>query len=61
LHNEELHFLYSSPDTIRTIKSMRKRWAGNVELMEKRNVAETLYIRLFQDTLQNLLIILNEQ
>jgi hypothetical protein len=30
LHNEEFHNLYSSPNTIRMIKSRRKRWAGNV-------------------------------
>jgi hypothetical protein len=28
LHNEELHNLYSSPDIIRQMKSMQKRWAG---------------------------------
>jgi hypothetical protein len=30
LHNEELHNLYSSPSTIRIIKSRRMRWAGHV-------------------------------
>jgi hypothetical protein len=30
LHNEELHNLYSSPDTIRQIMSRRMTWAGNV-------------------------------
>jgi hypothetical protein len=30
LHNEELHNLYSSANTIRTIKSRRMRWAGHV-------------------------------
>jgi hypothetical protein len=29
-YNEELHNLYSSPDIIRMIKSMRMRWAGHV-------------------------------
>jgi hypothetical protein len=28
LHNEELHNFYSSPNIIRTIMSMRMRWAG---------------------------------
>jgi hypothetical protein len=28
MHNEELHNLYSSPDTIRIIKSRRLRWPG---------------------------------
>jgi hypothetical protein len=30
LHNEELHNLYSSSNTIRMIKSRRIKWAGNV-------------------------------
>jgi hypothetical protein len=30
LHNEELRNLYSSPDIIRQIKSMRIKWAGHV-------------------------------
>jgi hypothetical protein len=33
LHNEELHNLYSSPNIIRQIKSMRMRWAGHVACM----------------------------
>jgi hypothetical protein len=33
LHNEELHDLYSSPSTIRIIKSRRMRWAGHVARM----------------------------
>jgi hypothetical protein len=33
MHNEELHNLYSSPSIIRTIKSKRTRWAGNVARM----------------------------
>jgi hypothetical protein len=38
LHNEELHNLYSSPSTIRIIKSRRMRWAGHVERFgEKKN------------------------
>jgi hypothetical protein len=35
LHNEELHNLYSSPSIIRTIKSRKMRWAGNVARVEK--------------------------
>jgi hypothetical protein len=35
LHNEELHNLYSSPNTIRQIKSRRMRWAGHVARMEE--------------------------
>jgi hypothetical protein len=32
-HNEELHNLYSSPDIITQIKSIRMRWAGHVARM----------------------------
>jgi hypothetical protein len=35
LHNEELHNLYSSPNIIRQIKSMRIMWAGHVARMGK--------------------------
>jgi hypothetical protein len=43
LHNEELHNLYSSPSTIRIIKSRRMRWAGHVARMgKKRNVYRLL-------------------
>jgi hypothetical protein len=39
LHNEELHNLYSSPNSIRQIKSRRMRWAGHVARMgEERKV-----------------------
>jgi hypothetical protein len=43
LHNEELRDLYSSPSTIRIIKSRRMRWAGHVARMgEKRNAYRLL-------------------
>jgi hypothetical protein len=43
LHNEELHILYSSPNTIRQIKSRRMKWAGHVAHMgEERNVYSVL-------------------
>jgi hypothetical protein len=29
LHNEELHYFYSSPSIIGVIKSRRMRWAGH--------------------------------
>ncbi|KAJ4430852.1 hypothetical protein ANN_19443 [Periplaneta americana] len=35
LHNAELHALYTSPDTIRNIKSRHLRWAGHVARMGK--------------------------
>jgi hypothetical protein len=43
LHNEELHILYSSPNTIRQIKSRRLRWMGHAACMgEERNVYKVL-------------------
>jgi hypothetical protein len=38
LHNEELRNLYSSPNTIRMIKSRGMRLAGNVARMGKRGM-----------------------
>jgi hypothetical protein len=35
LHGGELHNLYTSPVTIRQIKSRRMRWAGHVARMGK--------------------------
>jgi hypothetical protein len=43
LHNWELHYLFSSPDIIRQIKSRRMRWAGHVARMgEGRNLYRVL-------------------
>jgi hypothetical protein len=43
LHNEVFHNLYSSPNTIRVIKSRRTRWAGHVAWVgEKRNAYRIL-------------------
>ncbi|KAJ4446760.1 hypothetical protein ANN_13457 [Periplaneta americana] len=43
LHNTELHALYSSPDIIRNIKSIRLRWAGHVARMgESKNAYRVL-------------------
>jgi hypothetical protein len=43
LHNEELHNLYSSPNIIKTIKSLRMRWARHVaSIGEKRNAYRIL-------------------
>jgi hypothetical protein len=38
LHNEEVHDLYSSPNIVWVIKSIRIRWLGYVERMERREV-----------------------
>jgi uncharacterized membrane protein len=35
LLNDELHSLYSSPNSVRVIKSRRMRWAGCVACMGK--------------------------
>jgi len=43
LHNKELNDLYSSPNTVRVIKSRRMRWAGHVARMcEKRGMYRVL-------------------
>jgi hypothetical protein len=43
LHNDELHSLYSSPNTTRVIKSRRMRWTGHVARMgEGRGVYRVL-------------------
>jgi hypothetical protein len=43
MHNNEHHNLYSSPNTIRMIKSRSMRWAGHVApLGEKRNADRLL-------------------
>jgi hypothetical protein len=43
LHNEELNDLYSSPNIIRVIKSIRMRWVGHVTRMgEKRGAYRIL-------------------
>jgi hypothetical protein len=45
LHNEELHNLYSSPDIIRQIKTMRMRWAGHVARMGKDRKLYRVFVR----------------
>ena len=35
LHNDELYSLYSSPNLVRVIKSIRLRWAGHGARMEE--------------------------
>jgi hypothetical protein len=47
LHSEEPHILYSSPNIISQIKSMRMRWAGHVARMgEGRKVYRVLVEKL---------------
>jgi hypothetical protein len=38
LHDEELHYLYSSPNTIRMIKSRNIKWVGHVARMGRRRM-----------------------
>jgi hypothetical protein len=38
LHNEELHNLYSSPNILRMIKSLRMRWAVHVARMGRKGM-----------------------
>jgi len=43
LHNEELNDLYSSPNIVRVIKSIRMRWVGHIAGMgEERGVYRVL-------------------
>jgi hypothetical protein len=43
LHNEELNYLYSLPNTVRVVKSRRMRWARHVARMgEERGVHRVL-------------------
>jgi hypothetical protein len=46
LHNDELHSLYSAPNTVRVIKSRKLKWAGHVARMgEGRGVYRVLVWR----------------
>jgi hypothetical protein len=38
VHNEERNDLYSSPNSVRVIKSSRIRWAGHVARMGERYI-----------------------
>jgi hypothetical protein len=46
LHNEDLRNLYSSPNMIRMIKSMRMIWAGHAARMETRHAYRILVEKL---------------
>jgi hypothetical protein len=45
VHNEELRDLYSSPSTIRILKSRRMRWAGPIARMGENSNAYRLLVR----------------
>jgi hypothetical protein len=43
LHNEELHYLYSSPNIVKITESRRIRWTGHVaRMVEKKNAYRPL-------------------
>ena len=43
MYNEKLNDLYSTPNTVRVIKSRRMRWAGHVaRMVEERGVYRVL-------------------
>ena len=52
LHNEELHDLYSSLNTIRGIKSRRIRWAGRVARMGERRGVYRVLVGKLEGTLE---------
>jgi hypothetical protein len=43
VHNEELHYLYSSPNIMRVIKSGRIRWTRHVARMGRREACLGLW------------------
>jgi hypothetical protein len=45
LHNEELHYLHSSPNIMRFIKSSARKWAGHVSRMEEKKNAYKSLVR----------------
>jgi hypothetical protein len=44
LYNDKLHSLYSSPNTVRVIKTRRMRWAGHVARMEEGRGIYTVFV-----------------
>jgi hypothetical protein len=44
LHNEDFHYLYSSPSIVRMMKSWRKRWAGHIAQMGENRTACRLLV-----------------
>jgi hypothetical protein len=45
LHNEDLKYIYLSPNIIRVIKSRRMRWAGHVARMGEGRSAYRILVR----------------
>jgi hypothetical protein len=45
LHNDELHSLYSSPNSVWAIKSRRMRWAGHVARMGEVRGVYRVFVR----------------
>jgi hypothetical protein len=51
LHNEKIHNLHASPNTIWVTKSRRMRWTGHVARMgEIRNAYKVLVVKLEKTT-----------
>jgi len=44
-HNEELNYLYSSPNIVRVIKSRRMRWTGYIARMSERRGVYRVLVR----------------
>jgi len=44
LHNEELNDMYSSPSSVRVIKSRRMKWAGHVARMGERTALHRVLV-----------------
>jgi len=45
MHNEELSDLYSSPNIVRVIKSIKMRWAGHVARMGEERAVYRVLVR----------------
>jgi len=45
VHNNELNYLYTSPNTFWVIKSRRMKWTGHVALMGKRRGVYRVLVR----------------
>jgi hypothetical protein len=48
LHIEELNDLYSSPTTVRVIKSRRIRWVGHVACMREKRGAYRVLVEKYE-------------